>query len=142
MIEVNKNIKVGTGVMIFKDGKILVGKRRNRHGHGEYSFPGGHLDYMESLEDCVKKEYLEEVGVKIKNIKFLCVSNETAYPPRHGILIAFTADWKSGTPRDLPEERIGEWKWCDINKLPKPIFLPAKVMVQAYKSKRNYYDKK
>lgn len=40
--------KVGIGVMILKDEKVLLGKRKGSHGEGEYSFPGGHLEYMES----------------------------------------------------------------------------------------------
>ncbi len=38
--------KVGVGVMVFKDGKVLMTKRQGSHGAGEHSFPGGHLDYM------------------------------------------------------------------------------------------------
>ena len=37
--------RVGIGVMIFKDGKVLLGKRKASHGEGEWASPGGHLDY-------------------------------------------------------------------------------------------------
>ncbi len=133
--------KVGVGVMIFKDGKILLGKRRWRHGDGEYALVGGSLEYMQSFEDCAKIEAMEEAGVQIKNIKFLCVYNETTYPPRHGIMLGLTAEWESGEPRSLPEERITDWAWYDLDNLPKPIFLPADVMIQSYKTGKNYYDK-
>ncbi|HOF50487.1 MAG TPA: hypothetical protein PLH22_02295 [Candidatus Colwellbacteria bacterium] len=33
--------RVGIGVMIFKNGKVLLGKRKGSHGEGEYAFPGG-----------------------------------------------------------------------------------------------------
>ena len=68
-------IKACVGVMIFKDGKVLLGKRKGSHGSGEYSFPGGHLEFGESFEECVIRETLEETSVKIKNIKFQCLSN-------------------------------------------------------------------
>ena len=42
--------KVGVGVMVFKDGKILLAKRKGSHGAGEYAFPGGHLEFGESFE--------------------------------------------------------------------------------------------
>jgi 8-oxo-dGTP diphosphatase len=41
--------KVGVGVMVLKNGKVLIGKRKGAHGAGEWAWPGGHLEYMESL---------------------------------------------------------------------------------------------
>lgn len=62
----NNITKVGIGVMIWKDGKVLLGKRKGSHGEGTYAFPGGHMEYMESFTDCVKRELEEECGLKIK----------------------------------------------------------------------------
>jgi 8-oxo-dGTP diphosphatase len=137
-----ENIKVGVGVMIFKDGKVLMGKRRGRHGDGEYSFTGGHLEYLESFEECAKKETLEETGINIKNIKFLCLANYCKYEDRQDVLVGLTAEWESGEPKDFPEERIGEWEWYNLDNLPTPIFYPSAVMLKAYKEGKNYYDKK
>ena len=61
--------KVGVGVIVIKDGKILLGKRKGPHGGGFWAFPGGHLEFNESLEDCARREVLEETGISIKNIK-------------------------------------------------------------------------
>lgn len=36
-------VRVGVGVMIFKDSKVLLYKRYSSHGDGQYVFPGGHL---------------------------------------------------------------------------------------------------
>lgn len=63
-------IKIGIGVMTFKNGKVLMGKRNGRHGEGEYAFTGGNLDYTESFENCARRETREEAGIEIKNIKF------------------------------------------------------------------------
>lgn len=133
--------KACVGVMIWKDGKVLIGKRRNRHGDGEYSFPGGNLEYMQSFEDCVRREVMEEVGIEIKNIKFLSIANVMSHYNRQDILLSFSSDWESGEPRDLKEERIGEWQWYDIDNLPQPLFYPAKIVSDSYKSGKNYYDK-
>ncbi len=70
--------KVGVGVMILKEGKVLLGKRKGSHGAGEYSFPGGHLEYMESFEDCARREIEEECGIKVKNLRFQYLTNTTA----------------------------------------------------------------
>jgi len=118
IMETDKNIKVGVGVMIFKDGKILMGKRKNAHGAGEYAFTGGHLEYMESFNKCAERETLEEAGIKIKNIKFLCLSNETTYPPRHAILIGLIADWESGEPKVMEPNKRESWEWYSLDNLP------------------------
>ena len=75
--------KVGVGILIFKDGKILLHKRKGSHGAGEYAFPGGHLEYMESFEDCAKREIAEECGVEVVNIRFNYVANVAKYAPKH-----------------------------------------------------------
>lgn len=51
-------VRVGTGLIVVKDKKVLVGRRKGSHASELYSFPGGHLD-------CVLRELKEECG-KIK----------------------------------------------------------------------------
>ena len=59
MSDQRQNSRVGIGVMIFKDGKVLLGKRKGSHGEGDWAFPGGHLDYMEGFEECARRETRE-----------------------------------------------------------------------------------
>jgi len=104
---------VGVGVMIMKDGKVLLGKRKGSHGEGEWSFPGGHLEYMESFEDCARREVREECGIEIEKIRFQFVSNVTSYKPKHYVHIGLIADWESGVVEVLEPEKCEEWKWFD-----------------------------
>jgi len=129
------------GVMVFKDDKVLLGKRSGKHAPGEYSFPGGRLEFMESFKDAVKRETLEEAGIKIKNIKFLSVANIDRYSYRHDVLVSFSADYDSGEIQTFKEERIGDWVWYDINNLPEPLFYPTALLIDLYKKGENYYDK-
>ena len=133
--------KVGVGVMIMKDGKVLLGKRKALHGQGEYSPPGGHLEYMESFEDAVIREVAEECGLKIKNIKFVHVANIFAYKPKHYINIFFYADWESGEPEVLEPDKCESWEWYDLDKLPEPLFIQTKLGVENYKSGNHYNNK-
>lgn len=82
------------GVMILKEGSVLLGKRKNAHGEGEYSFPGGHLEHLESFERCARREVLEEYGLSIKNIQFQFIANITYYAPKHYVQIGLIAEWK------------------------------------------------
>jgi 8-oxo-dGTP diphosphatase len=142
MAEENKKPQACVGVMIFKDDKVLLGKRCGKHAPGEYSFPGGRIEYKEGFEEAIKRETLEESGIKIKNIKFLNVANIDRYSYRQDILISFVAEWESGEPQTFKDERIGEWDWYDFDDLPVPIFYPTQIVIEAYKSGEKYYDKK
>ncbi len=141
--EENRNkIRVGLGVMIFRDGKILFGKRKSSHGVGEWALPGGHLEYMESFEDCIRRETREECGIEIKNIKFQFLGNVQDYAPKHYVQIGFIADWESGEEKTLEPDKIGEWKWFSLSDLPEPIFSASKLPIEAFLKGQNYRDAK
>lgn len=132
--------KVGVGVMIFKDGKVLLGKRKGSHGQGEYAFPGGHLDYMESFAECAKREAMEETGIEIDEINFLLLANVKQYAPKHYVHLTVTAKWTSGEPKVLEPEKCEGWDWYDLNQLPDPIFETCKKSFDSYATGKNYYD--
>lgn len=132
--------KVGIGVMIFKDGKILLGKRKNTHGAGEYAFPGGHLEYMESFEECAKRETREEAGITITNVRFQLLGNVLAYAPKHYVHISLAADWLSGEPTVCEPEKLESWGWYDIDTLPSPLFSTIPTTIESYKTGRSYFD--
>ena len=132
--------RVGVGVMILKNGKVLLGKRKGSHGAGELAFSGGHLEYMESFEDCARRETLEECGVEIENIRFQFVSNLQRYKPKHYAHIGLIADWKSGEPKVLEPEECDGWGWYDMNDVPQGSFETTRLAIDAYKTGRNYYD--
>lgn len=139
-MEQQNHPKVGVGVMILKDNKVLLTKRKGSHGAGEYAFPGGHLEYMESFEDCAIREVAEECGIKIKNIQFQFLTNITKYAPKHYVHVGLLADWEEGEPKVLEPEKAEEWKWYDLDKLPEPLFEFCKLSFDAYKTGRNYYS--
>lgn len=133
--------KVGVGIMILKDGKVLLGKRKKSHGEGEYAFPGGHLEYMESFEDCARRETKEECGIEIKNVRFQFLLNMTKYAPKHHYVhIGLLADWKNGEPRVLEPDKCESWDWYMLSNLPEPIFEACKMTVDSYQTGTNYYD--
>lgn len=131
---------VGIGVMIFKDGKILLTRRKGSHGAGEVSFPGGHLEYMESFANCAKREVMEECGIEIENIRFQFVANSVKYAPRHYVHIGLMADWISGIPRVLEPDKADSWEWYDMDNLPTPLFELCRLAIESYRNMTTYYD--
>lgn len=132
--------RVGVGLLIFKDGKVLMGKRKGAHGSGEHSGPGGHLEHLESIEECARRETREETGIEIENIRFLCLSNLTAYAPKHYVDIGIIADWKSGEPMVMEPDKCESWGWYAIEDLPQPFFGVVPNYIEAYKTGRNFFD--
>ena len=132
--------RVGIGVMVFKDGKVLVTKRKGSHGAGEYAWPGGHLEHMESIVDCAKREVMEEAGIEIENVRFLRLLNFKEYAPKHYVDIGMVADWKTGEPQVLEPEKAEEWIWCDPENLPEPLFGALPTYPIALKTGQNFFD--
>lgn len=132
--------KVGVGIMIFKDGKILLGKRKASHGSGQYAFPGGHVEHLESFTNCALREIAEECGIEVENITFQFVANLTEYAPKHYCHIGLTADWKSGDPQILEPDKCESWDWYDLSNLPSPLFATCETAVESFKTHKNFFD--
>lgn len=132
--------KVGIGIMIFKEGKVLLGKRRGSHGAGEFGFPGGHMEHGESFAGCARRETEEESGLAIENIRFQVLANITAYPPHHYVYVGVAADWKKGKPEVREPEKCESWGWYDLTALPEPLFLPCALTIESWKTGEHYLD--
>ena len=126
--------------MITKDGKVLLAKRKNSHGQGEYSFPGGHLEFGESFEDCAKRETKEETGIDIQNIRFQYLANIKKYGNTHYVHIGLEADWKLGVPELLEPNKSEQWEWYEINNLPTPIFESCLLALKARMTGQHMFD--
>ncbi|MFA6486453.1 MAG: NUDIX hydrolase [Candidatus Magasanikbacteria bacterium] len=120
-----KRPKVGVGVYILKDGKVLFGHRIGAHGASTWSAPGGHLEFGEDIFDAARREVAEEVGIKIKNLRLGPYTNDIfASEDKHYITLAVIADYDGGEVRILEPDRCLEWRWFDWGELPSPLFLP------------------
>lgn len=135
-----KSIRVGIGVMVLRDGMVLLGKRKGAHGEGEYAFPGGHLEYMESYEECARRETREETGLEIENLVFQYLANVKDFPPRHYVHIGMTAESKDGTPQVCEPDKKESWDWYALDDLPEPLFAPCINHFESYRSGRSFYD--
>ncbi len=121
----NNRPRVGVGVVVIKDGKVLLGKRKNAHGEGSWSFPGGHLEFNESWEDCASRETMEETGITIKNICFGTATNDIFHKEnKHYITIVMLSEYDSGEVKIMEPEKCEKWEWFLWSQLPEPLFIP------------------
>jgi 8-oxo-dGTP diphosphatase len=120
----------GVGVIVLKEEKVLLGKRKNSHGDGCWSFPGGHLEMFETWENCAKREVMEETGLKIKNLKYASATNDIFQKEKkHYITIFIIADYDSGLISNMEPEKCSEWNWFSWNNLPAPLFHPIENLI-------------
>ena len=110
--------KVGIGVFIVKDDKLLLHKRKGSHGPDLWSGPGGHLDMGESFEACAKRETMEEAGIEIENVRVLCMSNLLFPEGKHYVDLGVIADWKSGEPSIMEPDKNEGWEWFTFDTVP------------------------
>ncbi len=57
---------VGVGGVIFQDSTVLLVKRGQEPGKGQWSLPGGVMELGETLTEALKREILEEVSIGIE----------------------------------------------------------------------------
>lgn len=139
------NVGVGVGVMIFKDGKILLGKRHQDpekadselHGENTWTMPGGKLEYNETIEECALREVEEETGIKLKKFKVICVNNDKN-EHAHFITIGVFADDFDGEASVKEPDEITEWKWFSLDDVPNKMFFPSEKILRNYKKGEFY----
>lgn len=117
--------KVGIGVLIRREGKILLGLRKSKHGKGTWCPPGGHLEHGESFENCALREVAEECGVQVTTPKLAIVTNDFfEESQKHYVTLQMVADWVSGEAQRLEPDKCSQWEWFAMDNLPSPLFLP------------------
>lgn len=123
--------KVGIGVIVLKDNKMPLGRRKGSHGEGSWTFPGGHLEFGESFEDCARREVLEETGMNVKNIRLGTVTNDI-FPKenKHYITIYMLADYDFGDLTIREPEKFEQWDWFEWGKFPEPLFIPLENLLK------------
>ncbi|MGM0629054.1 MAG: NUDIX domain-containing protein [Patescibacteria group bacterium] len=59
----DRQVKVAVNAFVVRDDKLLLGKRKNIAGNGTWGgLPGGHVEYMESLEVATKMNLRRKQG--------------------------------------------------------------------------------
>jgi len=118
--------RVGVGVFIFKDGKFLMGQRRNAHGDGTWTVPGGHVEFGETFEETARREVEEETGLIIKDARFGAVTNDFFEKEnKHYATIWIVSDYESGEVTITEPDKFVQMDWYDFDTLPTPLFSPG-----------------
>ena len=140
MAEEVKRPKVGLGVILmnYDTQKVLLGKRINSHGDRTMSFPGGHLEFTESLCKCSGREVEEETGLIMnKNYQFIdkdsirTTNDIFQLENKHYITLFLRARYLKGTPRNMEPKKCEGWQWYSWNQVKEfnNLFLPIRNLI-------------
>lgn len=105
-----------------QDDKILLINHSGMNESGEFwSSPGGGLQFGETIEDCLKREFLEETKTIISVGEFLKI-NEFVKPPLHAIELFYEVKIESGEIQigfdpEMEEQIIKDVKWLSFEEV-------------------------
>jgi 8-oxo-dGTP diphosphatase len=99
----SETIKVGVGAVVFRGADVLLIKRGKAPFKGQWSIPGGGLDYGEAVRDGLLREIREETGVEVNILGLLDVFEALPRPEggdfaQHVVLIDYVCEWQAGEP--------------------------------------------
>lgn len=129
---------VGVGVLFVREGKVFLAKRQGSHGEDTWASAGGHLEWGESLEECARREAFEELGVRVGDLHFLCLSNIIAYG-RHYVNVEFLGDIGDQEPALVEPESFSESGWFPLDNLPEPLYVAVSHGLASLGSGNNYF---
>ena len=112
---------IGVGAVIVEGGRVLLVRRDTEPLRGEWSVPGGLLELGEKLRDGVRREALEETGVKVEPGEVLDVFDsiftdglgKTQY---HYVLIDYLCRVISGEAQAGSD--VSDVRWVSLEALP------------------------
>jgi ADP-ribose pyrophosphatase YjhB (NUDIX family) len=123
--------KVGTNkmcpaVFILKGDKLLIGLRNYTPDKWKkisvWTIPGGRCDEGESLEETLRRETAEEVG--ITDLKITNYLGKVPGAKEGDIVFAFKGETNQ-VPKLMEPEKFSEWKWCKLSEIPENFINPA-----------------
>ncbi len=140
-----KRVGAGFGIMLLRDGKVLLGRRHDDpekadsllHGAGTWTMPGGKFEFGESFEEGAKRELMEETGIFLEKVKVICVSNDRV-DDAHFVTIGFFSEFFDGESSVMEPDEIVEWVWFDLDDLPSPMFFPSERILENYMESKFY----
>lgn len=106
MSDATSPIDVAVGILMKPNGDVLLGSRPPGKPYaGYWEFPGGKVGTGEAIFDALKREFAEEIGVRIISAEPWC-GVEHVYPHAHVRLHFFISREWQGEPRALEGQQL------------------------------------
>ncbi len=117
---------------VHRGGRILLA-RNAAFKSGIFSVLAGFVEPGESFEDCVVREVEEEVGIRVRNVRYL---GSQPWPFPDSLMVGFEAEWESGelSPDGIEIAEAGWYGPDDHPPLPLPGSLSRRIIDAAFKA--------
>jgi len=130
--------RIGIGVLIENEKKeVLLGLRKGSHGEGEWCFPGGHLNFRETIFQTAKREAKEETGLNLDNFELISISDDLRYiksDGKHYVTVGVKARYKGGKVRLMEPEKCLKWQWFSLDNLPDKLLQGTELIIRNYRA--------
>ena len=108
------HIVVGAGVVLNRKGQILIAQRRDKDMLGGlWEFPGGKQEPGETIQQCIQRELLEELGIHVRIEDYL-LTVKHAYSHFTMDMHTYFARIRSGRPRPI---ECKDYRWVNVDEL-------------------------
>ncbi|MGZ3183772.1 MAG: NAD(+) diphosphatase [Telluria sp.] len=105
-------------IVLIRKGDAVLLALHTQSPYKRYAPLAGFLEAGESAEDAVHREVMEEVGMRVHNVRYV---GSQSWPFPHSLMLAFTADWLEGEIRIDPNE-LAEARWFGPDdEWPEPV---------------------
>jgi len=133
MSDSSPNFCIGVNTIVVRDGKLLLGMRKNCYCAGTWGLPGGHLEQGEALAEGAARELFEETGLRAGRLEFANIVNNPPLTKKlHYIQVGFVTTDVVGEPELKEPDRCAEWRWFEVNALPKEIFSNHQTQIRLF----------
>lgn len=102
-------------IAITKKDKLLLAHNNMYPNPNRYSVIAGFVESGESLEDTIRREVMEEVSIRVKNIKYF---GSQSWPFPNSLMVGFTAEYESGEI-NVDGTEIGHADWFSPDNFPE-----------------------
>lgn len=131
-------IGVSVGALIINSkGEILLLKRSQlaKNEKGKWEAPGGAVEFNEKLEDAIKREMREELGIDINILKQFPAKSEILVDDKqHWVPTTFLVSIAKGyTPKNIEPHKHDSIEWFALDNLPSPLSLITQLDIEEYK---------
>lgn len=118
-----------------RDGKVLLQKRNLDPEKGAWALVAGYLSWDETIEEAMKRELKEEMGLEVENLSLVAVYSDPARDKdgRQNIAVVFSGEVAGELVIDSRE--VKEVAWFDLHELPEMIAFDHRQMINEYASK-------